>query len=55
MPQSAALSHNRDLTTGRMFEPFALMTTTSAAPWGPVPGVRAVAIIEPFGENDDER
>ena len=53
-PQSAPLSHNLVFVTGRMSEPSAFMTNTSAAPSAPVPGVRAVVILVPSGENDDE-
>jgi hypothetical protein len=40
---------------GRIFEPSAFMTTKSAAPWGPVPGVRADTIRFPSGEKLDDR
>jgi hypothetical protein len=54
-PQSAALSQRGDFVTARTCEPFAFMTTTSAAPSGPVPGVLALTILRPSGENEDER
>jgi hypothetical protein len=48
------LSESLVLVTPRIFDPSAFMTNTSAAPSGPKPGVRAVAIIVPSGENEDE-
>src|SRR5262249_11587096 len=54
-PQSAPLSQSRVWMTACTFEPSAFITTTSAAPSGPVPGVRAETILVPSGENPDER
>jgi hypothetical protein len=48
------LSESLVLVTPRIFDPSAFMTNTSAAPSGPKPGVRDVAIIVPSGENEDE-
>src|SRR5262249_40787921 len=54
-PQSAALSQSLVFVIAWAFEPSAFMPPRSGAPSGPAPGVRAVTIFVPSGENDDER